>query len=63
VEHYDAWLEEFDRWRQEKESGEKEPDFIFVGPSGHPFPRQAERRFRERFEVLRQELYGPVAAG
>lgn len=61
VEHYDAWLEEFDRWRVEKESAAADPTFIFVGPSGHPFPRGAEKRFKERFEGMRRELWGPGA--
>ena len=61
VEHYDAWLEEFDRWRVQKEAGAGDPAFIFVGPSGYPFPREAERRFRERFDSLRRGLWGSAS--
>mgnify|MGYP000984665018 CR=1 FL=1 len=61
VEHYDAWLEEFDRWRVEKEQGVDDPTFIFVGPSGYSFPREAKRRFRERLDSLRRELRVPAA--
>jgi hypothetical protein len=62
VEHYDAWLEEFDRWRTARDAGEASPDFIFSGPAGHPFPHLAEEHFRERFEALRRELYQTAAA-
>lgn len=61
IEHCDAWLEEFDRWRAQKEAGADDPTFIFMGPSGHPFPREAERRFRERLDSLRRELWGSAA--
>ncbi|MGE0227636.1 MAG: hypothetical protein AB7I38_13445 [Dehalococcoidia bacterium] len=61
VEHYDAWLEEFDRWRVQKEQGADDPAFIFVGPHGYPFPQAAERRFRERFDSLRRQLSVPAA--
>ena len=58
VEHYDAWLEKFNRVRGQ---ATPEPDaaFVFVGPDGFPFPREAERRFRERYEQLQGEL-GPA---
>jgi hypothetical protein len=46
IQHYDRWLEEYVRVRQlEADSLEA---FIFVGPKGFPFPRDAERRFRHR---------------
>ncbi len=37
-------------------------DSLITGPSGHPFLRESERRFKERFEALRRELYGPAVA-
>jgi len=57
VEHYDVWLELFERQR-----GGTEPDlhseFVFAGPEGYPFPSDAEERFRNRYHALWQELYG-----
>jgi hypothetical protein len=57
VEHYDVWLEEFDRKRG-AENPDPTTEFIFVGPQGYPFPTDADRAFRERFHGLRRELYG-----
>jgi hypothetical protein len=57
VTHYDRWLEEYDRIRGGAEPDLNEP-FVFVGPKGYPFPSESERRFRERFEQVRQEVYG-----
>ncbi|MGA3227643.1 MAG: hypothetical protein ABSC65_28010 [Acidobacteriaceae bacterium] len=56
VEHYDAWLEAFDRARVEKEL-EEQPDFVFVGPDGYPFPKTAEARFKEEFRDVQSKLY------
>ncbi len=57
IEHYDAWLEEF-----EKKRGKENPDlgakFVFVGPLGYGFPADAERAFFSKFHELRTELYG-----
>ena len=57
VTHYDRWLEEYERVRGGAEPDLDEP-FVFVGPKGYPFPARSEQRFRERFEQLRQTLYG-----
>jgi hypothetical protein len=57
VEHYDRWLEKFDEVRGEK-SPKLSEEFVFVGPDGYAFPREAEARFRERYLALRTELYG-----
>jgi hypothetical protein len=55
IEHYDRWLEEYEKLR-----GGATPDtttaFVFVGPEGFPFPREAERRFRERASDLEGRL-------
>ena len=56
IEHYDAWLEEFDRIRGPDSHASDEP-FVFVGPHGRPFPRNAEAAFRAAFKRLQQELY------
>jgi hypothetical protein len=57
IEHYDVWLELF-----EKQRGAKEPDletpFTFAGPEGHPFPVDAEERFRLKYHQYWKELYG-----
>ena len=56
IEHYDVWLEIFER-----ERGGKEPDlkseFVFAGPEGFLFPRDAEARFRAMYRKYWQELY------
>jgi hypothetical protein len=56
IEHYDRWLEEFEKIR-----GREKPDldtpFVFVGTQGFPFPHESERRFREGFTRLWDELY------
>ena len=56
VEHYDRWLEEFERIRS---SGKPELDtpFVFVGPQGFLFPNDAEAKFRDAFKKLWTELY------
>jgi hypothetical protein len=57
VEHYDAWLEAFDRIRGEN-SKLSDTAFVFVGPDGYPFPTTAEARFEAEFRKLQSELYG-----
>jgi hypothetical protein len=51
IEHYDRWLEELRRVR--KIGADSLTAFIFVGPSGTPFPRVAEQRFRARRDSIR----------
>lgn len=57
IEHYDRWLEEFEKIR-----GREHPDldtpFVFVGPQGYPFPVESEQHFNEAFTRLWDELYG-----
>lgn len=57
IEHYDVWLELF-----EKQRGGTEPDlqspFTFAGPAGYPFPVEAEVRFKERYQQYWNDLYG-----
>ena len=58
VVHYDVWLEAFDRWRGEHAAeAEARPAFVFAGPEGFPFPRDAEARFNEVFEQYWSDLY------
>lgn|SRR2546427_8248082 len=58
VEHYDRWLEEFEKLR-----GREDPDldtsFVFVGPQGFPFPKSAEANFKMAFEGIWEDLYAP----
>jgi hypothetical protein len=58
VQHYDVWLEEFVRWRVNQGVGEGGPDFIFVGPKGYQFPKEADEGFTRTFERYWNELYG-----
>ena len=60
IEHYDRWLEEFDRVRSAKQPDLDTP-FVFVGPKGHPFPRAAADKLQARYRELWQSLYGPAA--
>jgi hypothetical protein len=56
IEHYDVWLEVFERLR-----GGKEPDlkskFTFAGPEGFPFPTEAETRFKAKYHEYWSQLY------
>jgi hypothetical protein len=56
VEHYDAWLEAFDRIRGE-DSTMSDKAFVFVGPDGYPFPAEAEVNFKAEFRKIQRELY------
>jgi len=60
VEHYDAWLEEFEQKRR-SENPDLKTKFIFVGPKGYGFPHAAEQAFIARFHQQRRELYGKLA--
>lgn len=51
VEHYDRWLEEYERLRGGPNPNLDEP-FVFVGPKGYPFPRGSAQKFRARYEEL-----------
>lgn len=57
IEHYDVWLELFERQR-----GGSEPDletpFTFAGPAGYPFPKKSATRFKQKYEEYWRELYG-----
>ena len=56
IEHYDRWLEEYEK-KREGDHPDLETRFVFAGPHGYPFPRDAERAFRDTFDRLRAELY------
>ena len=56
IEHYDRWLEEFEKKRA-AETPDLKTTFIFVGPQGYPFPKEAEQQFRQKFKEFWGELY------
>jgi hypothetical protein len=56
VEHYDRWLEEYERVRS-AESPDLDSQFVFVGPKGFPFPSDAETRFHEAYKTYWNDLY------
>jgi hypothetical protein len=56
VEHYDRWLEEYEKLRQSKKPDLDTP-FAFAGTHGFPFPGAAETKFKDAFRSLWRELY------
>lgn len=56
IEHYDRWLEEFEKLRNSENPDLKTP-FVFVGPQGFPFPSESDMRFRNAFKEMWLELY------
>ena len=56
IEHYDSWLEEYDRVRGTQARAPNEP-FVFAGPQGYEFPKDADRLFKAAFDRLWAELY------
>lgn len=56
IEHYDVWLEKFEEQRG-SEKPDLESSFVFAGPEGYPFPRQAADRFQEMFRAYWNDLY------
>ena len=57
IEHYDRWLEEYNRVRGTKPIAPDEP-FVFAGPKGVPFPQEADALFAAAYKRLWTELYG-----
>jgi hypothetical protein len=58
VEHYDRWLEEFDRLRDSEKPALDQPFvFVGVGENARPFPRSSADRFQQRFRQMWTELY------
>ncbi len=55
IEHYDAWLEKYEELRV---LNKDDATFVFVGPDGYGFPRDAERSFCGHAEMLQKELFG-----
>lgn len=57
LEHYDVWLELYEKHRGGKEPDLDEP-FVFAAPAGFRFPKEAEEHFKERLRLYMKELYG-----
>ncbi len=57
VEHYDRYLEEFEKIRGGQNPDLEEP-FVFVGPQGFPFPRESADKFQEKYKEMWQQVYG-----
>ena len=57
VEHYDRWLEEYDRIRGKRDLSPNEP-FVFAGPQGYPFPTDADSLFNAAYHRYWTDLYG-----
>jgi len=55
IEHYDLWLEEFNKQRTEAKEN-AEAAFVFV----YSFPRDSETLFRDTFLKYRNDLYAEV---
>jgi hypothetical protein len=58
IEHYDRWLEEYERIR-ESSKPELDAAFVFVGVGDdpYPFPHDAEQHFKSAFEQGWKRLY------
>ena len=59
IQHYDVWLEEFERKRL-AEKPDLETPFVFAGPKGFPFPTECDQKFRNKFQEMWAESYGPA---
>jgi hypothetical protein len=62
IEHYDRWLEEYERVRGGKDPN-LDTEFVFAGaggPDSFPFPSHAEVNFKREFERIWEKLYGEV---
>jgi hypothetical protein len=60
IEHFDAWLRKYDQERVNKQPGQVDAAFTFVGPDGYPFPRTSADRFQDEFKRMWKRLYAPT---
>lgn len=56
IEHYDLWLEAYERERKSQKPEEEQSRFTFVGPIGYPFPHDAEAAFEDALEATYKRL-------
>jgi hypothetical protein len=57
VEHYEVWLQQYSRLRNNERSDASVP--VFAGPVGYPFPIESARRFREELNGLVTAIGSP----
>lgn len=57
IVHFDRWLEEFEKVRSET-NPDLNTEFTFAGPYGFPFPKDAEKNFKQSYQMLWNEVYG-----
>jgi hypothetical protein len=60
VEHYDVWLEVYERVRK-PDAPDTKTKFVFAGPEGFLFPGEAENALREHCDRLKRELFDAKA--
>ena len=63
IEHYDLWLEAYERERNSQKPDEAQSAFTFVGPAGYPFPRDAESAFALALDRTYERLMAVEARG
>ena len=56
VEHYDVWLELFEKQRVFEKPDLSTP-FVFAGPKGYPFPKKSADIFQKTFRQYWEDLY------
>jgi hypothetical protein len=57
ITHYDVWLQKYEQVYSVSDEKKREK-FVFVGPDGYPFPKDAEKRFFDKLRDFRSKVYG-----
>jgi hypothetical protein len=57
IEHYDVWLENFEKQRGNAEL-DIDTEFVYAGPEGYGFPKGAEKNFKDQCIKYKNELFG-----
>lgn len=57
ITHYDVWLEQFHKLRENPKPEEVAATFVFVESLGFGFPREAETKFKDKYRELWEEIY------
>lgn len=58
IEHFDVWLEMFERERNSQKPVDSQAKFTFAGPAGFPYPKDAETAFRASLDRTYAHLNG-----
>ena len=58
IEHYDVWLEEFEKIRETKKPADINAKFVYAGPAGYHFPEGAAERFKKQCDKYKNMLFG-----